>query len=68
MGCGDVWDGDAGVSNTGMQGMRDVNVGGKCDISHFPHEYVLVKATHPALLMVPPCLFTQRRLGEDPLH
>ena len=43
-------------------------VGGKCDISHFPREYVLVKATHPALLRVPPCLFTKRRLGEDPLH
>ena len=34
-------------------------VGGKCDISHFPREYVLVKATHPALLRVPPCLFTK---------
>ena len=43
-------------------------VGGKCDISHFRREYVLVKATHPALLGVPPCLFTKRRLGEDPLH
>ena len=30
-------------------------VGGKCDISHFTREYVLVKATHPALLRVPPC-------------
>ena len=28
-------------------------VGGKCDISHFPREYVLVNATHPTLLMVP---------------
>ena len=26
------------------------------------------KETHPALLRVPPCLFTKRRLGEDPLH
>ena len=43
-------------------------VGGKCDISHFPSECVLVKATHPALLRVPPCLFTKRRLGEHPLH
>ena len=43
-------------------------VGGKCDISHFPRDYVLVKATHPALLRVPPCLFTKRRLGVDPLH
>ena len=34
---------------------------GKSDISHFPHEYVLVKATHTALLSVPPCLFTKRR-------
>ena len=29
-------------------------------------EYVLVKATHHALLRVLPCLFTKRRLGEDP--
>ena len=43
-------------------------VGGKCGISHFPREYVLVKATHPALLRVPPCLFMKRGLGEDPLH
>ena len=44
-------------------------VGGKCDISHFSREYVLVKATYPALLnRVPPCLFTKRTLGEDPLH
>ena len=28
-------------------------VGGKCLISHFPREYVLVNAAHPALLMVP---------------
>ena len=25
MGSGDVWDGDAGTSNTGKQGTRDVN-------------------------------------------
>ena len=25
MGRGDVWDGDTGTSNTGMQGTRDVN-------------------------------------------
>ena len=25
MGRGDVWDGDAGTSNTGTQGTRDVN-------------------------------------------
>ena len=25
MRCGDVWDGDTGTSNTGMQGMQDVN-------------------------------------------
>ena len=43
-------------------------VGGKCDISHFPREYVLVKATHPALLRFPPFLFMKRRLCEDPLH
>ena len=34
-------------------------VGGKCDISHFPPEYVLVNTTHPALL-------TKQGLGEDP--
>ena len=28
-------------------------VGGKCDITHFPREYVLVNAAHPTLLMVP---------------
>ena len=36
MGRGDVWDGEAGTSNTGTQGTRDVNnskVGEKCDIS-----------------------------------
>ena len=43
-------------------------VAGKCDISHFPRENVSVKATHPALLRVPPYLFTKGRLGEDPLH
>ena len=41
-------------------------VAGKCDISHFPREYVLVKSAHPALLRVPSCLFTKRRLGKDP--
>ena len=73
-----VW--DVGTCRTGtrgrqIQGRRGrgigiiiVKVGGKCDISHFPCEYALVKATHPALLRVPPCLFTKRRLGEDPLH
>ena len=70
MGRGDVWDGDGGTSNTGTQGttMSIEKVGGKCDISHFPREYVLVKATHLALLTVPPCLFTKRRLGEDSVH
>ena len=28
-------------------------VEGKCEISHFPREYVLVNAGHPTLLMVP---------------
>ena len=28
-------------------------VGIKCDISHFPREYVLVNAAHPTHLMVP---------------
>ena len=63
MGRGDVWDGVAGTI------MIIEKVGGKCDISHFPREYVLVKATYPALLKrVPPCLFTKQTLGEDPLH
>ena len=62
MGRGDVWNGDAGTT------MIIEKVGGKCDISHFPREYVLVKATHLALLRVPPCLFTKRRLGEDSVH
>ena len=70
MGHEDVWDEDAGASNTGT---REVNNYRKSwrkmpDIGHFPREYVLVKVTHPDLLRVPPCLFTKRRLGEDPLH
>ena len=44
IGRGDVWDGDAGTI------MIIEKVGGKCDISHFSREYVLVKATYPALL------------------
>ena len=44
MGRGDVWDGDAGTI------IIIEKVGGKCDISHFSREYVLVKATYPALL------------------
>ena len=60
--CGDLGLGDA------VTIMIIEKVGGKCDISHFPRKYVLVKATHPALLRVRPCLFTKRRLGEDPLH
>ena len=78
-GCVLKWDGDKGTGTSGRvcgdQGLGDARtimiiekVGGKCDISHFPREYVLVKATHPALLRVPPCLFTKQRLGEDPLH
>ena len=35
-------------------------VRGKCNISHFPREYVLVNATHPTLLMVP--IFQQGEL------
>ena len=74
---------DAGTCGTGTRDFkhRDAGdartimiiekVGGKCDISHFSREYVVVKATYPALLRVPPCLFTEftkRRLCEDPLH
>ena len=65
MGRGDFKHRDAGDAGTIM---IIENVGGKCDISHFPREYVLVKAAHPALLRVPSCLFTKRRLSEDPLH
>ena len=61
LGCGDVTNRDAGTI------MIIEKVGGKGDISHFPRDYVLVKATHPALLRVPPCLFTKRRLGVDHL-
>ena len=58
-----------GTLNTGTRGTRDVNdYCDKCDFSHFPREYVLVKATHPTLLTVPPCLFTKQRLGEHFLH
>ena len=77
--CGhQVW--DAGTCRTGTRGRQTqgrrgrgmwiivATVGGKCDISHFPREYVLVKSAHPALLRVPSCLFTKRRLGEDPLY
>ena len=64
-GRGDFKHRDAGDAGTTMIIEK---VGGKCDISHFPREYVLVKATHPALLRVPPCLFTKRRLGEDSVH
>ena len=71
-GLGDIKYGTQGRQIQGRKGrgMRIIiaKVGGKSDISHFPREYVLVKATHPALLRVPPCLFTKRRLSEDPLH
>ena len=72
-GRGDVWDGEAGdfkQRDAGDAGtiMTIEKVRGKCDISHFPREYVLVKATHPHLLRVPPCLFMKQRLGKDPLH
>ena len=65
LGCEDVKNREAG--DTGMI-MIIEKVGSKCDISHLPRDYVLMKATHPALLRVPPCLFTKQRLGEDPLH
>ena len=45
--------------DTGDMGMIMITekVGGKCDISHFPREYVLVKATDLAFLRVSPsCL------------
>ena len=43
-GRGDVKYGDAGMR------MIFAKVGGKCVISHFSREYVVVNATHPALL------------------
>ena len=58
MGREDKWDGDAGHQ---IQGGGGCEWWGKCDISHFPREYVLVNATHPTLL-------TKQSLGEDPLH
>ena len=43
-----------------------VKVGGKCDISHFSREYVLVKATHPALLRVCPCCLRSEDSAKTP--
>ena len=70
MGSGDVWDGDAGrqIQGRGGRGVHVNDYCDSCDFSHFPRKYVLVKAAHPTLLTVPPCLFTKQRLGEDPLH
>ena len=64
---GDFKHRDAGDAGTTMIIEK---VGGKCDISHFPREYVLVKATHLALLIirVPPCLFAKQTLSEDSVH
>ena len=39
-------------------------VGGKCDISHFSREYVLIKATHPTLVMAPSLWFLHVCLGQ----
>ena len=45
-----------GTSNTETRETLDVNdYCDNCDFSHFPREYVLVKAAHPTLLTVPPC-------------
>ena len=52
-----VW--DAGMCGTGTPDVKYRDVGDVndycniCNISHFPHEYVLVNAAHPTLLMVP---------------
>ena len=71
-GCRDVRYRDVKYRDSGDLGtiMIIEKVRGKCDISHFPREYIYVwvKANHPALLRVPPCLFTKRRLRKDPLH
>ena len=78
-GIGDIKYGTRGTCGTGTPDVkyrdagdagcvgRDVNdYCDNCDFNHFPREYVLVKAAHPTLL--PPCLFTKQRLGENPLH
>ena len=59
---------DMRTSNTGTQGTRDVNDYRKSWEVNATSVTFLVKATHPALLGVPPWLFTRRRLGEDSLH
>ena len=41
-------------------------VRGKCDISHFSSEYVLVKATHPTLVLGPSLWFLHVCLGQKP--
>ena len=62
-----VWDGGTCGAGTRDFKHRDAGdagtimiiekVGGKCDISHFPREYVLVKATHlPSLRFLHACL------------
>ena len=41
---------------------------GKCDISHFSREYVLVKGTHPILVMGPSLWFLHVCLGRKTLY
>ena len=53
MGRGDFKHRDAGDAGTIV---IIAKVEGKYDISHFPRDYVLLKATHPALLRIPPAL------------
>ena len=43
-------------------------VAGKCDISHFPREYVLVKATHLALLRLSSMPVYEVKTQQRPLH
>ena len=48
MGHGDVWDGDTGSQIQGCGGGECMQIiakdKGKCDVSHFPREYVLARA------------------------
>ena len=59
-----------GTSNTGTRGKRgtrDLNdYCNICDFSHFPREYVLVKATHLTLLTVPPCRLRSEDSAKTP--
>ena len=66
MGRGDVWEaGDAGEA--GCEWLLQKSQVNAISVTFLVNMFWW-KETHPALLRVPPCLFTKRRLGEDPLH